>query len=474
MASANLASLTLFADRVVSHATSFVVGVVVPATVGAADGVGADRLAVLPGLLVDVVLGAFATLLVVVFLVVLASALAASDRASRVYFVPELPAACALNQVDLLRPSVHSALGVEESDGTLGELGYSFLLVVGDGERDVGGSLVVVWGGSWTACPVGAFHEDGVGEEGVCVAEFRLEIFLGDRDEGPVWCSSILITDTIGVGDPLPLGNVADDDSRPLDGFVEGGVGVGVTFADDAEDGGHGLLDLGVERVEGEVYLEVEERGPLGRVGSDVEAGAGAVDLRDDNLDRHGGASGWFVAFPDAEGVPFAVAAGASGLLFGGGSHELVDRDVLVLVHGWLFWSGGDGGERLFGGGDRPSGILGGTDFGRGERFLDRNGRRGVSDLLTFRFRSGDRSGGGGGAGQSVVGELDSSLCICSWWVDGLGTATIDLLPFVVYDFPVELFGPSGGDGDLSDGGVWELLGSPFAEVELGRSFDVF
>jgi len=285
LASANLASLTLFADRVVPHATGFVVGVVVSHTVGTADGVGADRLAVLPGLLVNIVLGALATLLVVVLLIVLAPALAASDRASRVYLVSELPTTRALDQVDLLRPPVHPALGVEQGDGTLGELCHSPLLVVGDGERDVGSSLVVVWGGSWSACPVGAFHEDGVGEEGVCIAEFRLEIFLGDRDEGPVRCSSILITDTIGVGDPLPLGNVADDDSRPLDGFVEGGVGVGVAFADDAEDGGHGLLDLGVERVEGEVDLEVEERGPFGRVGSDVEAGACAVDFGDYDLD---------------------------------------------------------------------------------------------------------------------------------------------------------------------------------------------
>ena len=111
---------------------------------------------------------------------------------------------------------------------------------------------------------------------------------------------------------------------------MERGVGVGVAFADDAEDGGHGFLDLGVKRVEGEVDLEVEERGPFGRVSSDVEAGACAVDLGDYDLDRHGSTRGRFVAFPDAEGVSFPVAARASGLLFGGGSHELVDRDVLT------------------------------------------------------------------------------------------------------------------------------------------------
>ena len=170
MALANLASLTLFTNRVVSHAANPVVGVVVVSAVGTGDGVGAGGLAVLPGLVVDVVFGALHALLAVVLFRVVASALAASDLAGGMDLIAVFPASRALDHVDLLRPPVHSALGVEEGDGSFGELRDSLLLVVGDGERHVGGGLVVVLGGAWSSGPVWAFHEDRVGEEGVCGA----------------------------------------------------------------------------------------------------------------------------------------------------------------------------------------------------------------------------------------------------------------------------------------------------------------
>ena len=134
LALANLASLTFFANRVVAHAANPVIGMVIVPAVGAGDGMGAGGLAVLPGLMVDVFLGALHALFAVVLLGVVASALAASDLAGWVDFVSILPASCALDHVDLLRPPVHSALGVEEGDGPLGEFGDPLLLVVGDGE----------------------------------------------------------------------------------------------------------------------------------------------------------------------------------------------------------------------------------------------------------------------------------------------------------------------------------------------------
>ena len=134
MALANLASLTLFADHIVAHAVNPVISVVVVSAVGARDGMGAGGLAVLPGLVVDVVLGTLYAFLAVVFLRVVASALSASDLAGRMDLVAVLPAPRALDHVDLLRPPVHSALGVEEGDGPFGEFGDPLLLVVRDGE----------------------------------------------------------------------------------------------------------------------------------------------------------------------------------------------------------------------------------------------------------------------------------------------------------------------------------------------------
>ena len=131
MALANFASLTFFANSVVVHAANPVVGMVVVPAVGAGDGVGAGGLAVLPGLVVNVVLGALYALLAVVFLSMVASALSATDLAGGVNLVSVFPAPRALDHVDFLRPPVHSALGVEEGDGSFGEFGDSLLLVVG-------------------------------------------------------------------------------------------------------------------------------------------------------------------------------------------------------------------------------------------------------------------------------------------------------------------------------------------------------
>ena len=113
LALANLASLTLFADHIVAHAVNPVISVVVVSAVGAGDGVGAGSLAVLPGLMVDVVLGALYVLLAVVLFGMVASTLTASDLAGGMDFVSILPAPCALDHVDLLCPPVHSALSVE-------------------------------------------------------------------------------------------------------------------------------------------------------------------------------------------------------------------------------------------------------------------------------------------------------------------------------------------------------------------------
>ena len=117
MALANLASLMLFANRVVVHAANPVVGVVVVPAVGAGDWVGAGGLAVLSGLMVDVVFGALYALLVVVLFGVVASTLAVADLAGGVDLVSVFPAPCALDHVDFLRPPVHSALGVTGDKG---------------------------------------------------------------------------------------------------------------------------------------------------------------------------------------------------------------------------------------------------------------------------------------------------------------------------------------------------------------------
>ena len=113
LALVNLASLTLFADCIVAHAVNPVISVVVVSAVGTEDGVGAGSLAVLPGLMVDVVLGALYVLLAVVLFGMVAPALTASDLAGGMDFVSVLPAPCALDHVDLLCPPVHSALSVE-------------------------------------------------------------------------------------------------------------------------------------------------------------------------------------------------------------------------------------------------------------------------------------------------------------------------------------------------------------------------
>ena len=206
LALANLASLTLFANRVVAHAANPVVGMVVVPAVGAGDGVGAGGLAVLPGLMVDVVLGTLHAFFAVVFFSVVSSTLAAADLAGGMDLVSVLPAPCALDHVDLLRPPVHSALSVEEGDGPFGELRDSLLLVIGDGERHVGGGLVVVLSGAWSSGPVWAFHEDCVGEEGVCGTQFGLKVTLGNRDEVSMGGTGVLVSDSALVCDPSALG----------------------------------------------------------------------------------------------------------------------------------------------------------------------------------------------------------------------------------------------------------------------------
>ena len=81
MALANLVSLTLFADCMVSHAADSVIRVVVVPAVSAGDGVGTDGEAFLLVLMVDVGLGVLRTLLAVFGFLVLSSTLAASDLA---------------------------------------------------------------------------------------------------------------------------------------------------------------------------------------------------------------------------------------------------------------------------------------------------------------------------------------------------------------------------------------------------------
>ena len=98
MALANLASLTLFADGVVAHAADLIVGVVVVAAVGAGDGMRAGSETVLPGLVVDVGLGALDAFLAVVYFLMVASALATSDLAGWVDFVSVFPAPGTLHQ----------------------------------------------------------------------------------------------------------------------------------------------------------------------------------------------------------------------------------------------------------------------------------------------------------------------------------------------------------------------------------------
>ena len=174
---------------------------------------GAGGLAVLPGFVVDVILGALHALLAVVFLGVVASALAASDLAGGMDFVSVFPAPRALNHVDLFGPPVHAALSVEEGDGSLGEFGDSLLLVVGDGERHVGSGLVIVLGGAWSSGPVGAFHEYRVGEEGVCGAELGFEVALGDGDKVSMGGAGVLVSDSALVCHPSAFGHISDDNS---------------------------------------------------------------------------------------------------------------------------------------------------------------------------------------------------------------------------------------------------------------------
>ena len=467
MALANLASLTLFANRVVAHAANPVVGMVVVPAVGAGDGVGAGGLAVLPGLMVDVVLGALHALLAVVFLCVVASALAAADLAGGVDLVAVFPAPRALDHVDLLRPPVHSALGVEEGDGPFGEFRDSLLLVVGNGERHVGFGLVVVLGRAGSSSPVWAFHEDRVSEEGVCGAKFGLEVALGDRDKVSVGGTGVLVSDSALVCNPSAFGHISDDDPRPLDCLVERCVWVGVAFADDSEDGGSSFFDLRVDRVVCKVDGEVEELGPLGRIGSDVQVGAGTVDFRYDDLDGHGSPLGGLVTLTNPECVSFSVASWATGLLFGGRRHEAVDRDVVVLVFG----GGGSGcslGERLLGG-YGPSGILSRSDF-CDPWFIDTRGRGGGGCDGGFAFAFGDWGGSGFGV-RGGVDEDDARFGSHSGWVDGFLLFAFDLLAFEVHNFPLELAGPSGGDGDLSGWGGDEGLRASFSEVEVGRFF---
>ena len=213
MALANLASLMLFANHVIMHAANPVVGMVVVPAVGTGDGVGTGGLAVLSGLVVDVILGTLYTLLAVVFLGVLAFTLAALDLAGWVNFVSVFPAPRALDHVDLLRPPVHLALSIEEGDWSFGELGDSLLFVVWDRERNVGCGLVVILGGAGSSGPVRSFHEHSVSEEGVGGAKFSLKVALGDRDEVSVRGTSVLVVDSTFVCDPFAFGYVPDDDS---------------------------------------------------------------------------------------------------------------------------------------------------------------------------------------------------------------------------------------------------------------------
>ena len=85
--------------------------------------------------------------------------------------------------------------------------------MVGDGERHVGGGLVVILGGAGSSGPVGAFHEDCVGEEGVCCSELCLEVALGDGDEVSMGGAGVLILDSAFVCYPSAFGHVPDDDS---------------------------------------------------------------------------------------------------------------------------------------------------------------------------------------------------------------------------------------------------------------------
>jgi len=117
--------------------------------------------------MVDVGFGTLHAFLAVVGFLMVSSALAASDLAGGVDLVSEFPAPHVLDHVDFLDPFGHAALGEEEGDGLFGELRDTLLSVVGDHKRHVGGGFFIVWHGAWPTGPVWAFHEGGVGEEGV-------------------------------------------------------------------------------------------------------------------------------------------------------------------------------------------------------------------------------------------------------------------------------------------------------------------
>ena len=115
--------------------------------------------------------------------VVWATTATATYGAVGVDLAAELPASCALDELDLLDPLRAVAWLSEDHEGATGEDLGAFLLGVRYGEGDVG--IAVPGAGAFAGGPVGALHERGVGEEWVGGAECGLDVSLGDRLELP-------------------------------------------------------------------------------------------------------------------------------------------------------------------------------------------------------------------------------------------------------------------------------------------------